>query len=173
MHSTFLLIVARLVHILSGIFWVGAVVYNAAFLLPAVRAVGPTGGQVMHQVTQVRRLPTYMMASSILVILSGITMMWWDSRGAQNPWMHSGTGMTFSIGAASAIIAAIFGTVVVSPGVKRVAALAGAMQRGGPPAPEQVAEMQRLQARTTTALNVVAVLLVVAAAAMAIARYVP
>ena len=45
----------RVVHVLAGAFWVGAVTFIAAFLVPAVTALGPVGGQVMEQVIQVRK----------------------------------------------------------------------------------------------------------------------
>jgi hypothetical protein len=44
---------------------------------------------------------------------------------------------------------------------------------GGPPSPEQAAEVQRLQVRLTNAMRVAAVLLLLAIAAMSVARYVP
>jgi hypothetical protein len=61
-----------------------------------------------------------------------------------------------------------------SPTAKRLAALAGAIRAaGGPPTAEQAATMQRLQARLRAAMNAAAVLLLLATAAMAVARYVP
>jgi hypothetical protein len=49
----------------------------------------------------------------------------------------------------------------------------GVAQRGGPPTPEEAAELQRLQRRMGVAGKVVAVLLLLATTAMAVARYVP
>jgi hypothetical protein len=50
---------------------------------------------------------------------------------------------------------------------------AAAGGRGGPPTPEEQAEMKRLQGRMSVASQFVTLLLVLATAAMAIARYVP
>lgn len=45
----FYLIVPRLIHIGSGVFWAGAAVMIAAFLEPTVRAAGPEGGRFMQR----------------------------------------------------------------------------------------------------------------------------
>jgi len=41
------LLLARVVHIVGGVFWVGAMIFTSAFLLPAVRDAGPEGGKVV------------------------------------------------------------------------------------------------------------------------------
>ncbi len=81
--------------------------------------------------------------------------------------------MTFSAGGLLALIAGIVGVLVNAPTAGRLGALAGAMRAGNPPTPEQLQEVQRLQARLDTAGRLTAVLLVLATAAMAVARYVP
>jgi hypothetical protein len=71
-------------------------------------------------------------------------------------------------------LAAILGVVVNFPTARRLTALAARVQGSGrPPAPEETAEMRRLQARLGRATTVAAVLLVLATLAMAVARYVP
>lgn len=163
----------RTIHILAGVCWVGAVVFLACFLIPAIRAAGPGGGAVMSQLGQVRRMPLYMMLTAILAVLSGIGLYWRDSGGFQSAWRTTPTAMTFGAGAVLAILALIIGAAVNSPAGKRMGMLAAEMQRaGGPPAAEQIAEMQRLQARLAGATNLVAVLLILATIAMAVARYV-
>ena len=72
-----------------------------------------------------------------------------------------------------AIVGATVGVVVSMPAARRLGALAATIAKaGGPPAPDQRAEMQRLQGRMATAAQIVAFLLVLATAAMAVARYV-
>ena len=41
------LVVLRIVHILAGVFWVGAVVTTILFLQPTARDVGPAAGPFM------------------------------------------------------------------------------------------------------------------------------
>jgi hypothetical protein len=72
-----------------------------------------------------------------------------------------------------AIVALTIGATVNVPTSKQFGAVAAAVQaKGGPPSPEQAAEMQRLQRRLGSALRAVAALLVLATAAMALARYI-
>ena len=163
----------RLVHILAGVFWVGTAVFTAFFLAPSLRAVGPAGGQVMQQLAQVRKLPRYLMTAMALTILSGFAMYWRASGGFTNGWVSSGPGMTFGIGGVLAILAASIGFSIGMPAAKQLGAIAGAVAKsGGPPSPDQAAEMQRLQGRMAKATALGSILLVFATAAMAVARYV-
>jgi uncharacterized membrane protein len=169
-----MLITFRLIHILAGVFWVGAAVFTAAFLIPSIRAVGPAGGPVMQQIGQVRKVPMYLMGAGILTVLSGIGLYSRASGGFTNAWMRSGPGATFGIGGAFAVAALIIGLSMAMPAAKRASAIAASIAAaGGPPAPEQAAEMQRLQAKAGKASAFASVLLVCATAAMAIARYIP
>ena len=171
-HSIFLLL--RFVHIVIGVAWAGAVIFIATFLLPAMKAVGPAGGPVMANLAQVRRLPAYLMGGVILTVLSGIALYWNDSLGFSTQWMSTGPGKTFAFGGAMGIIVAIIGMAVNAPTAKRMGALTAAIHAsGGPPSPEQAAEIQRLQARLLTAMRAAAVLLLLAITAMSVARYMP
>ena len=169
-----MIILLRLIHILAGVFWTGAAIVTAVFLVPSIRALGPAGGPVMQQIAGVRKLPLYFMGAGIFTVLSGISLYWRASGGFTNAWMHSGSGATFGIGAVFALAAMIVGMAVATPAAKRASALGAAMAGAGrPPSPEQMAEMQQLQARLGKAGALGAALLVLATAAMAIARYIP
>jgi len=164
----------RFVHVVVGVCWVGAIVFIAVFLLPAVRAAGPAGGAVMQDLTQVRRVPALLTVGGILTVLSGLALYWNDSAGfASKAWLASGTGMTFGFGAAMAILTLVIGSAVNAPTAKRIGALGGAIRAaGGPASAEQAAQMQRLQTRLLNAQRLTAVLLLLATAAMSVARYV-
>jgi uncharacterized membrane protein len=164
----------RLIHIVCGVIWVGGVLFIAWFLIPTIRGVGPAGGPVMSHIVQVRRLPLVMMVVAILTVLSGLALYWRDSAGFHGAWMQTGTGIVFSFGALLGLASVAVGMAVSSPVGRRLGLLAAAAQaKGGPPSAEEAAEMQRLQARLAAASNLVAALLVLATAAMAVARYVP
>ncbi len=174
MQGTGMLYLFRLIHIVSGVLWVGAAVFAAFFLIPTVRSLGPAGGAVMQQLAQVRKLPVYMMSLALLTILSGIGLYWRDSTGFSGQWMQTGSGRVFGLGGMLGILVVVLGMAIVTPTTKRMGALAAAMQgSSGPPAPAQIAEMQALQARMGRFATIVAVLLLFATAAMAVARYVP
>ena len=79
-------------------------------------------------------------------------------------------GRVISLGAAIAIVAAVYGVVVNRPVGMRMQKL-GAEIQGGQPTPAQAAEMQALQSKLRRASQLVAVLLLLAIAAMAAGRY--
>jgi hypothetical protein len=167
-------LILRFIHVLCGAFWFGAVIFMTAFLMPSLRTAGPAAGAVMDQLARVRRVPVYMMGAAILTVLSGLGLYARDSGGFSGPWMRSGTGMVFGIGGAAGILGAIVGMVIASPAGKRMAVLGAQIKASGtPPTPDQVAEMQALQARIARGSAAVAVLIVIATTAMALARYIP
>src|SRR5262245_48978699 len=157
-----MLILFRLIHILFGVFWAGTAIFNAAFLIPTVRALGPAGGAVMQEIAQKRKLPIYFFVSGILTVLSGFGLYWHDSAGMTNGFMRSRGGMTFGAGGVIALITLLLGIFVITPTAIRASKLGAAMAAAGkPPAPEQVAEMQQLQAKLGTLGWIAAVLLTV------------
>jgi len=166
----------RLVHILAGIFWVGATIVLAGFIVPAIRAVGPSAGPVMTQLMQQRRLQFWINISMALAILGGFGLFAIDSRASGGGFARSGMGITLSFGALLAIIAAGVDGAVSKPTGKKLGALAQRMQEsqrgGGPPPADLVAQATPLQAKLARTLVLMSWLLLLSATTMAIARYV-
>ena len=163
----------RVAHIVGGVFWVGSVLFLAGFLLPGLRAAGPSAGPVMQQLVQVRRLPLWLMGAAIVTVLSGIALYWHDSAGFTSDWLASGQARVFGMGGVLALIAVVLGMAVNSPAGKQLGALMDRLQAAGrPPTPEELAAMQALQRKLSRATTWAAVLLVLATTAMAVARYV-
>jgi len=172
--SPSLFLVMRLIHVVVGIAWGGAIVFIAAFLLPTFKAVGPAAGPIMGHLVERKKMPMYLMAGVLLTVLSGLTLYWHDSAGFHSEWMKSGPARTYGAGGVLAIIVAIMGMAINAPTAKMLSALGEAVRAsGGPPSATQAAEMQRLLGRLAGAMKVAAVLVVAAAALMAVARYVP
>ena len=162
----------RLIHIVGGVLWVGAAIFIAAFLLPSARALGPAAGPMMRELTGVRKLPVYLQVTSIATVLSGIVLAWRDAGSMGLRWFEQGPGLVFGIGAVFAITGATIGLGVSSPTAKRLGALSATLQSQGRPAsPEEQGQMKQLQDRLFTVSQVIAVLLLLASAAMAGARY--
>ena len=165
--------VLRLLHILSGAFWYGAVIFSARLLMPSLRAAGPAAGPVMAQLNQ-RRMPLAMMGAGIVNVGSGIWLMFLVSGGAPGPFMRSGMGRTLAAGAGLSILALIIGMIVGPPAARRLGEIAAVVaKRGGPPLPEEAAEIARVQNRLGMGTAIVAALLTLTVSAMAVARYVP
>ena len=167
------LLLVRLVHIVSSVFWVGGVLLLAGFVFPSVRALGPIGGPVMQQLAQVRRLPSWLMSATILGLLSGFGLYWHDAAGFTSGWAGSRQGIAFGLGGVLALSAAVLGMAVNTPVAKRMASIMGGVQAAGrAPTPDELADVRRLQGRLSAALALGAGLLLLATAVMAVARYV-
>jgi len=173
MNDFSLILALRLIHIVSGVFWVGSIIFMAWLLTPALRATGAAGGAVIQQLVRAQRLPTYLIAAMLLTVISGLLLFQHDSASFPG-WMRTGTGMTFSAGAVLAIVGAIIGVFFNTPIAKRLSALGASIQAGGrPPTAEQAASLEMLQSRLARLSSIAAVLLILAVAAMAVARYIP
>jgi len=166
------ILILRLFHIVAGVFWAGSTIFSARFLLPAFKAAGPAAQPVLAEFAK-RRVPAAMMGAALVNIISGIWLLLLDSSG-NGAFMRSPMGRTLMVGGALAITALLLGLVVGMPTARRMGAIAeAARKRGGPPSADEAAELGRLQQRSGTVGVIAAVLLLLAVAAMAVARYVP
>jgi len=165
-------ITLRLLHIVLGSIWVGAVVFTTYWLGPAVAEVGPDGGKVMAAL-QRRGLMNFLPLVAVLTIISGLWMFGQSTATVGAAWVHSPFGMALSVGALVAIVAFILGILVMRPAMLRagslmqgMAALASDAERSA-----RMTEIQALRASGASIGRIVAVLLLIATAAMAVARY--
>ena len=161
----------RVIHIFCGVFWAGAALMIAGFIEPVVKAMGPDGGKFMQRFMGERRFALYMMAAGWLVVLSGIAMFVHGSGGHMGSWFTTAYGHTIVTGGVAGILAFVTGLSVNAPAAKRLAARAGEIHSaGGPPKPEQLAEVARLQQRLHQGALIVAVLITISVLCMAAAR---
>lgn len=166
------LFIARIVHVLGGILWVGTMMFLVFFLGPAVGDVGPDGGKVMGALMR-RKLMVYIPAVAILSVFSGLYLYWRVSSEFSPAYMDSGPGRTYGIGAAAAILAFIVGVSVTRPAMTKVMQLSERMATADPSERASMAQsIQKLSARGSSAGRIVVILLLIAAAAMAVGRYV-
>src|ERR1700693_2575612 len=167
------LLVLRLIHILSGIMWVGSGMYTSFFLIPALSGTPALMGQVMAGL-QRRRLLLVLQIVAALTILSGLRLLWIDSAGFTASYFDSGTGRTLGISAGAAIIAAVLSFGVAQPAIKRAGPIAASLAASANAAERErlTAELDRLRRRGTVASAVAVGFGLLAASGMAIARYV-
>ena len=78
MGATFM--IARVLHVCLGVFWVGVMVFIAAFLGPALRDAGPDGAKVFGALLR-RRMLDIIPVVALLNILSGLYLYWRVSGG--------------------------------------------------------------------------------------------
>ncbi len=167
------IIILRLLHIGTGVFWAGAVIYLAAFIMPAVNALGPDGGKFMQQLSRTNKLPMWMMILTTLNILTGFRLFWIMSGGFQSEWITSSHGLAYTIGGVLAFGAYMIGLMVSKPAVERMAKIGEAVANaGGPPTPEQAQEIGALKAKLAKGVKLVAWHLAGTVILMSVARYI-
>jgi uncharacterized membrane protein len=165
------MVVLRIVHIVAGAFWVGSAITVFLFLQPAAREVGPAAAPLMTHLGQKKRLPDIVLGAGGLTILAGLLMYWRVSDGLDGDWITSTYGLTITIGALCAIAAISLGASIVRPSMLRAGAIQQAAAAAGGPTPEQMSEVQALQAKVRKAGSAIVPLLVLAVALMASAQY--
>ena len=165
-------LVLRLIHIISGILWVGSGLYTAFFLIPALAANRQLMPQFMDAL-QRRRTFTILPIVGLFTILSGIRLLWIDSAGFAESYMHTGPGRTFSVGGTAAIIALLLQVFVTKPSGVKLGVLAAQLAANPSPADRDRlgVEVARVRRRNMIASMATVLAGLTAAGAMAIARY--
>lgn len=164
-----LTIVLRIVHIFSGVFWVGSAWMFEFFISPTVEALGPDGGNFMGYLMTRRRMGIFITIAAVLTVLAGWTLFFihYGIAGLSTP-----VGVTFALGGIIGIVALAVGGAVTGPTASKMSKLGGEIAAAGkPPTPEQQAEMGKLQKRLKTAGLWTAILTSLALLMMASARY--
>ena len=165
-------IVLRMVHILGGVFWVGGLMFQSLFLMPALANAGPAAGAVMSGLVQ-RKLPVWMPVAGILTLLSGLRLLMIASANFQGAYFSSPVGRTFSIAGGLAILGFIIGMATVRPAMMKAAALGQQMASAPDDATRSRlgAEMAATRQKGVAGNVVVMLLLLLAVLGMASARY--
>ena len=163
----------RLIHILAGIFWLGATLTLAGFLLPALRDARAGAGSVWHNVMQRQRLQLWINISMTLAILAGFALYGIDSATSSGGFARSAMGRMLGLGALLAIAAAGVMGAMSQPAGRKLAALANRIDesRNAPGSSDLTMAAEALQNRISRGLTIASVLLLLSAITMAIARY--
>jgi uncharacterized membrane protein len=167
------LLILRLIHILSGIFWIGGGLYTFFFLSPALASTPTVMGQVMTAL-QKRKAFTVQEIAAFLVLLSGLRLLMIDSAGFSGSYFATGTGRTFAIAGVFAILAGIFNFGVARPTMERAVAVGAALAAAADPDEKTglSQELDRLRKRGAIAGMLAVTCGLLAASGMAVARYV-
>ena len=166
-----LLIVLRIVHVVGGVFWAGAILFVVHFLEPAVRDAGPDGARVM-QALRKRHYLEVMPAVAALTLVSGF-VLYWRVFGRLHPGPGaSGTELALGLGGLASLVAFVVGVTLLRPSAVRIGALGAELAQA--PAERHAAlqeEIGRLRDRMRRSGRWVAALLGIAILAMAVGRY--
>lgn len=168
------MLVFRILHILAGIAWGGAIFIMVFFLQPAAKAVGPAAGPFMRELLSTRRLMDVVLGLAATTIVAGGFLYWnnADTAGSLGELLDTSYGVAMTLGAVSALVAFLIGLVATRPTVKRTLALGGQIgQAGDQPPPELVQQLQATQAKARALAKVNFTFVALAALFMATARY--
>jgi uncharacterized membrane protein len=165
-------LVLRLVHILGGMIWVGSGVFNSFFLLPTLAQSGPAAGQVIAGL-QRRRLFTILPIVALLTILSGVRLTQITSAGFSPAYFASATGRTYAWSGVAAIVGFLVGVIIARPAAMRAARIGATAATSTDSAARAslTAALERHRRTSSIASSLSVALVVLAAAGMAVARY--
>lgn len=165
-------IVLRILHIGTGVFWVGTAWFFFGWVEPTTKAIGPQAGPFMHHVVRRRRVVPFILGAATINVIAGLLLYWRTSAGLDPAWVGSPIGIGLTIGGIAAIVAWALGMRVIGPTVERLDAAGTAMAAAGrPPTSEEVARFHGLEARLHRAGQLDAALLGIAVLLMATSRY--
>ncbi len=162
----------RVAHILCGVFWAGAGIMLAAFIEPALGALGPQSGKFMQRLMGPGRLGVFMTGAAFVTAGTGFTLLWFGSGTNWARWWATGDGRVILLGSAAGLAALVVGLAVNAPTAGRLARIGREIEAaGGSPQEAQVAEISRLQHRLQIAGIVSAAFLALSVIGMAAAHY--
>ena len=167
------MVILRMIHILSGVAWAGAVIFLTVVLQPAIVGGGPEAGRFMQRLASQSRFRLIMAIAPGLTVLSGLVLYGRVSAGFQIAWITSGAGLNLTIGALATLLTFVVFGAFQRPVAARLQVLGGEVQRsGGSPTSAQAAEMQVLQRRMRQTMWWATLLLTIAVLTMSSARYI-
>lgn len=167
------LIILRVLHIVCAVFWGGTALFLAFYIFPATIKAGPDGGKITQAIVSTNRFPMVMTLTSFITIVTGVLLIWELSIGFTGSWFTTKYGTTLTIGSVTALMGFIQGFLINKPGAARMQAIGKSIaQRGGPPTPEEQAELMKVRSRVYWSTRVIAWLLLISIVTMGMARYV-
>ena len=164
----YLVLTLRLIHIVGGIFWVGAGLLMNFFIAPSMRATGDAGRQFGgHFMTKTRAI-TVMNISVYSTVIAGAWLYGIDSQWFTSAWMTSSSGVGFAVGAVFGLVGFVTG-LMNGQNNQKMAKLGAQIQ--GQPTPEQAAQLGAIAKQQGWVIPVSSYSLLLAIIFMAIARY--
>ena len=164
------MVVMRLIHIPAAVFWVGGVLMLVTFISSSAKAVGDDATKFMQHFTLRSGFQQSMAGAGALVVISGY-LMYYHLFGWIAP-LNTGAGLALTVGGLAGFIALLIGAFVIGRGTNRMREIAGEIAAGGgPPKPDQLAEMGGLQERLGRAGGITAIFMVIATISMTLSEY--
>ena len=163
----------RIVHIVTGVIWVGSLFVVVVFVQPSAAALGSAGAPFMSELRR-RRLVDVVFIDALCTVVAGSFLYWhdWHTYPSFGDWIGSTFGVSLTVGALLAISGLGVAALVTRPTIVRLVSLGRQVaESGGTPVPETAAGIGALQRRLVVAERVSFSLVLLAVVAMASARY--
>jgi hypothetical protein len=168
-----LMIVLRLFHIVAGALWFGSSFLFVGFIGPSAAETAPSSGALMSAAIKKRGVAKVIAGLAITTVIAGwaIWLKFALSAGV-DVWVTSTYGLVLTLGGVLATIAAYTGITGIGNNVEKLIEIGDQVAASGaPPTPEQASRMEHLGAEIKKHGQIDIVLLFIAVAAMATARY--
>lgn len=166
------LVILRLIHIGTAVFWVGAFYAFFFFVQPTAMAIGPEGQKFMYGLLHHRRFSVILLAVATTTVLAGISLLWLTTDGFRLELLWDMSRLGFTIGGIAAILTLGLGASYVFPRTVLVERVLGAsIAAGRPPTDEERAQLMKAGGEARAAGRWVVAGLAIAVLCMATARY--
>lgn len=160
------LLILRVTHIFSGVFWAGGAMVSAGFINPTAKFVQQDAAKFMAHLNFVRRFPKNLAIAGTLNVVSGFWLyyrLFGDTIAFSN-----GYGIALTLGALFGILALGMGLGMMMPMGNKLEALVKKIAAGGAaPTPEQGAQIGMMQEKLMRWTAMTTMLLILAVIAMA------
>jgi len=167
------MVLLRIVHIGTGVIWVGSLFVVVVFVQPSAATLGLAGAPFMSELRR-RRFVDVVFIDAVFTVLAGFVLYWhdWHLHPGFGDWIGTNFGAALTVGGLLAISGLGVAASVTRPTIRRLVSLGREVAAsGGPPAPETGVRIGALQHRLVVAERVSFSLVFLAVVAMASARY--
>jgi uncharacterized membrane protein len=170
--DTVYVLILRIVHITSGVFWVGTSMFLVIILEPTIESAGADGSRFASKLAA-SKMSTVFAAAAGITLLAGILLYIHNVAVIGGDWAKAGPGLVFGIGAIFGIAGGAVGGTIGSL-TKKIAQLGKQIEASGaPPTAEQQQQMMSLNERLSRISRIDLGLVLVALVLMEVARYIP
>lgn len=165
------LLTLRVIHVLGGTFWAGALLFMSFFLLPALRDAGPAAAAVSAGLEK-RNIFTWLPTIAVLTILTGLRLLMIASGGFSGAFFDTMQGQAYLVAAVASIVALVIGLTVSRPSALAAGRIVVQMESAAPDArAAMAAEAAALRHKSAKAVRVIALLVLFSALVMSVDRY--
>ena len=139
------ILVLRLIHIATGVFWVGSVFALFLFVQPAAMAIGPDATKFTYRLLHHQRFSEAILGAAATTVVAGTLLLLITSNGLDPDILFAVSRLGYTVGGVVAILTFVLGAAYVFPRTKTVERTLGAILADGRP---PTTDEQQLLART-------------------------